>query len=80
MVLFENRLSGHVPAGIGGCSRLKTVWLQHNVLSGELPESLGACGELLMLCVCLLSLPYWNVLPFRFDPSRCLNINRNLER
>ncbi|KAL6596005.1 hypothetical protein ACP70R_047369 [Stipagrostis hirtigluma subsp. patula] len=44
--LYNNRLSGHVPTGIGGLVGLQKLLLAGNRLSGELPPEIGKLHQL----------------------------------
>ncbi|XP_010228930.2 leucine-rich repeat receptor-like serine/threonine-protein kinase BAM1 [Brachypodium distachyon] len=44
--LYNNRLSGPVPAGIGGLSGLQKLLIAGNILSGELPPAIGKLQQL----------------------------------
>jgi hypothetical protein len=39
-------LTGGVPASLGKCAKLKTLYLWENKLEGSIPDELGQCGEL----------------------------------
>ena len=47
--LFDNRLSGTIPAELANLTRLQVLDLSRNRLSGEIPPALGNFGSLWML-------------------------------
>uniref|UniRef100_A0ACD5WPQ0 Uncharacterized protein n=1 Tax=Avena sativa TaxID=4498 RepID=A0ACD5WPQ0_AVESA len=49
--LSGNRLSGPVPAGIGGLHNLKTLDLSANRFSGNFPDDIGTCPHLSVIDV-----------------------------
>ena len=49
LVLYDNELSGEIPAELGSLSNLIRLWLDHNNLSGEIPPELGSLSNLIRL-------------------------------
>ena len=49
--LWENRLTGPIPAELGALSQLTTLRLDGNELSGPIPPELGGLTDLLELCL-----------------------------
>ena len=45
LLLYENGLSGEIPAALGDLASLQRLYLHENALNGEIPEELGDSGQ-----------------------------------